>query len=129
VHMSIGDEKGQSLVEFALLLPVVVLLVVGILELGRVVSAQLIVENLAREGARYAIAGPDETQVSQRVRELCPNPPLDPSNLLVEVTGAGGAAGTSVTVGVGYDVTLTPFFQPVLGSTRHISATASMRLE
>lgn len=48
-------ESGQSLVEFSLLVPVLVLLVVGLFDVGRAVYAWTAVSNAAREGARTAI--------------------------------------------------------------------------
>lgn len=47
-------EKGTTLVEFALLAPMLVILLSGVLEFGRVLDAWMIVTNAAREGARYA---------------------------------------------------------------------------
>jgi hypothetical protein len=49
------SSRGQSLVEFALILPILVLVLVGTLDLGRVVLANDTVSNAAREAARYAI--------------------------------------------------------------------------
>jgi TadE-like protein len=47
--------RGQSLVEFAIILPVFLLIVFGILDFGRVVWANSAVTNATREAARYAI--------------------------------------------------------------------------
>ncbi len=47
-------EEGQSLVELALLLPVLILIFAGVLDLGRAFQAYMTVANAAREGARYA---------------------------------------------------------------------------
>jgi hypothetical protein len=46
---------GQSLAEFALVLPVLLLLFMGILDFGRAVYAYNTLSNAAREGARVAI--------------------------------------------------------------------------
>ena len=46
---------GQSLVEFALVLPIIVLLIVGFVEIGRAVFAFNTIANAARQGARVAI--------------------------------------------------------------------------
>lgn len=46
---------GQSLVEFALIFPIIVLLVVGFVEVGRAVFAYNTIANAARQGARVAI--------------------------------------------------------------------------
>lgn len=46
---------GQSLVEFALVLPIIVLLIVGFVEIGRAVFAFNTIANAARQGARVAV--------------------------------------------------------------------------
>lgn len=46
------NEKGQSLVEFALVLPILLLLVLGMLEYGWMLNAKISVTGAAREGAR-----------------------------------------------------------------------------
>ncbi|GAB4526497.1 MAG: hypothetical protein Kow0063_00810 [Anaerolineae bacterium] len=49
--------RGQSLVEFALILPILLLLILGIIEGARIIWAYITVQNAAREAARYAITG------------------------------------------------------------------------
>ncbi|MFN2417743.1 MAG: TadE/TadG family type IV pilus assembly protein [Candidatus Limnocylindria bacterium] len=46
---------GQSMVEFALILPLFILMVFGILDFGRAIYAYSTINNAAREGARWAI--------------------------------------------------------------------------
>ena len=46
--------RGQSLVEFALVFPVVALLIFGLVDLGRAVYAYSTIANAARQGARVA---------------------------------------------------------------------------
>lgn len=48
-------ENGQSLVEFALVIPIIVLLVAAFVEIGRAVFAYNTIANAARQGARVAI--------------------------------------------------------------------------
>lgn len=50
-------EKAQGLVEFALILPVLLLLLLGVIEAARVIWAYITVQTAAREAARYAISG------------------------------------------------------------------------
>lgn len=45
-------ERGAVAVEFALLVPVLVLLILGIMEFGRAYNAQVALTNAAREGVR-----------------------------------------------------------------------------
>jgi hypothetical protein len=57
------SERGQSLVEFALILPVMILLLVGTFDIGHVVWTNDAMTNAAREAARFAIVhgGSDST--------------------------------------------------------------------
>ena len=51
----IGDnEKGQSMVEFALILPILILLLCGICEFGWLFSNKIMADNACREAVRYA---------------------------------------------------------------------------
>lgn len=51
------NEKGQALLEFALVLPLLLLLVVGIIDFGMIFFKWLAVEHTARDAARYASLG------------------------------------------------------------------------
>lgn len=55
------ERKGQALVEFALVLPLLLLIVFGVLDLGRAFYVSVVLANAAREGARYASRHPDYT--------------------------------------------------------------------
>lgn len=57
VHTS----RGQSMVEFALILPLLVLVLVGIFDIGRAFFAYIAITNAAREGARVFTFKPDAT--------------------------------------------------------------------
>jgi len=47
--------KGQALVEFALILPLLLILVVGALDFGRLFFTKIVITNAAREGAYYLV--------------------------------------------------------------------------
>lgn len=53
-------DRGQELVEFALVLPLLFLIAFGVLDLGRLFHAAITISNAAREGARYATRNPDD---------------------------------------------------------------------
>ena len=57
------SREGQSLVEFALILPIFVLLLVGIFDVGRAVYAFNTINNAARQGARLAIVDQTPTHI------------------------------------------------------------------
>jgi Flp pilus assembly protein TadG len=50
-----NERHGQALVEFALILPVLLLLLLGIVEFGLILYDQHVITNASREGARYGI--------------------------------------------------------------------------
>ena len=50
-------EKGQGLVELALILPLLLLAIFSLIETARMLHAFLVVQNAGREGARYAVTG------------------------------------------------------------------------
>jgi Flp pilus assembly protein TadG len=50
--------RGQGLVEFALILPVLLLIIVGTMEFGRFLFVYVSIANAAREGARFGMANP-----------------------------------------------------------------------
>ena len=52
--------RGQSLVEFALILPAFLLMAVMVFDLGRAVYYSSVLHNAAREAARYGIVHPDD---------------------------------------------------------------------
>jgi Flp pilus assembly protein TadG len=56
-----SNEPGQALVEFALILPVFILLLVGLFDLGRAVYAFNTISNASREAVRVAIVDQDCT--------------------------------------------------------------------
>jgi len=79
------DRKGQGMVEFALLLPILVLIVFGVLELGRAFFAFIAITNAAREGARVFTFRPDVTTIQNIntavTSEVGASPLVAPSNI------------------------------------------------
>lgn len=64
-----NNENGQSMVEFALVLPILMLLVVGIIQFGFIFSVKTTLANEAREAVRYSAVGAySEQQVKDYVK-------------------------------------------------------------
>src|SRR5919106_6086289 len=61
--------RGQALVEFALVLPIFILLLVAIFDLGRAVFAYNTLTNAAREGARIAIVNQYKPSIIARAKQ------------------------------------------------------------
>lgn len=78
------SELGQAIVEFALVLPILVVLLFGIIEFGRLLSTVSAVTSAAREGARVAAVTSPTLQLVQTA--------------VNNVLNAAGVAGATVTV-------------------------------
>lgn len=89
--------RGQSMVEFALVLPIFMTLVLGILDLGRVVFIKSMLENAVREGVRVgAITEPPfAANVTERITT---QPLLSGANVTVTCRPASCAYGSTVEV-------------------------------
>ena len=61
-------QRGSAVVEFALVVPLVLALVLGLVEIAVVARTQMEVVNAAREGAREAAASPDPSDAVRAVR-------------------------------------------------------------
>jgi len=59
-QMPFGNPPAQALVEFALMLPLLLLLVLGVMDLGRMFYVKMILTNAAREGANYLAYFPED---------------------------------------------------------------------
>lgn len=101
----LNNRKGQALVEFALLLPFIMLVLIGIVEFGRAWNAKQMVTDAAREGARWAVVGnpliTTEQQVSDTVKRYIARGGFDTSQVTISYpdgfkTGTGNI--TTVTV-------------------------------
>ena len=106
----VRSDAGQALVEFLVVVPVLLLLFFGIVELGAAWRTSQVITNTAREGARQAVL-PTGTQarVDSIVNDRLVSAGLNPADALVEIVctaGAGacfpGAPGQSTEVRISY---------------------------
>jgi Flp pilus assembly protein TadG len=79
-----SGSRGQSVVEFALILPMFLLLIVVVFDLGRAVYAQHTIENAARAAARVGIV--DQTQANVINAAMAATVGLDPTAVNVAPT-------------------------------------------
>lgn len=66
----IKNNRGQGLVEFALILPILLILILGIMQFGFIFNGQITLNSAARDGARLAVVNTDDELVKDRVEEI-----------------------------------------------------------
>jgi len=76
-----GRSRGQSLVEFAITLPIIVFIVLGLIDLGRGVFAYNTLAQAARQGNRMAIVDQDVSRVQSAAIAAAPTLGLGSSNV------------------------------------------------
>jgi TadE-like protein len=134
-----ASETGAELVEFALIFPTLLLVVLAIIDLGFLFQRYEVVTNAAREGARVAILpGYADADVQARVQQYLT------AGGLTDVPMFSVGPATPLSVGATNCITVRPvtvrydapllFLGPVFGlmgggSSRTLTATSSMRTE
>jgi Flp pilus assembly protein TadG len=148
VHASLlrrlgSDACGAELLEFALVLPVLVMLLLGAVWIGRAVSVYQALGRAAREGARVALAstcatcGNGQTDPTTTINNALTAASLDYTQASVvfnnnQALDPGDPANyqvAGVTVSITYPVQLNIPFTPWNGASINLSSTVSMRQE
>ena len=129
------DESGQSLVEFAVVLPLVLLLLLGIMDFGKAFNYWITENQVAAEGARRAAVNLGAATLQDYVRSQIKVTELH-DNAKICVTLPPGPTGTTGKVGdpVKVTVAIKYLWLPVLKRFGHVGSltlrnTATMRLE
>lgn len=92
---AVREERGQSLVEFAIALPLLLAIVIGIFEFGMAWNQRQVVTNAAREGARDAvIQTSSQNQVQNTIGTYLTSAGLDPDLATITLSDNVGGAGT-----------------------------------
>lgn len=98
------SERGAAAVEFALLVPVLVMLLLGIMEFGRAYNTQTILANAAREGARSMAINNSQTEARTVAKNAATqlNPTLADSHIMFSASTC--SVGSQMTVTISYSL-------------------------
>lgn len=127
------SEKGQAMVEFALILPILLLIICGIIDFGWMFYNQLSLDNACREGARYSVVNSDiaTTQIEQHIKNTFKGPNADDLEISIVFSNQSNPADGYVNVTLVKDVVvLTPVLSMIVrGTTKTLVSTVIMKVE
>jgi Flp pilus assembly protein TadG len=127
------DERGASAVEFAFIVPLLILLVLGIAEFGHAFQVQGTLSAAAREGVRAMALRNDPVEAREVVRNAASTLDPDITDAQIKITVVGGTAQSCPTISAGDTaVRLTisypmPFLTSFFGSGLTLTGTGVMR--
>jgi Flp pilus assembly protein TadG len=122
------DQRGAAAVEFAFIVPLLVLLVLGIAEFGHAFQVQGTLSAAAREGARVMALQNDPAAARTAVRDAAPT--LDPAVTNAQITVSPAACPTTDATASNVRVTVEypmPFLTDFFGAGITLTGTGVMR--
>jgi len=126
IRNTLENDKGQSLVEFALVVPILLILVLGIVEFGRAWMTKNIMTGAAREAVRVAVVGGNGVARGDNVL-LSAN--LPPSTVVTDGTDTEGKALKIATVTHVFHFLTIVNFLPGIPDNITLTSTTTMRKE
>ncbi len=126
-----SGQRGQSAVEFALILPIFLAMALGLIDFGRAYFENHVLLNAAAEGARVgSLPRGGEAEVITAANEVLDSGGVDGATILADNVGSAARVGSTseVTVSVPFH-TLTGSFVPGWTGTITLSQTVRMRHE
>lgn len=127
-------EGGQSAVELALTLPLLLLLICGMIEMGWLASTRLVLDNITREGVRAGIvatsAADNTTAVTNRINGMKPTYLTKTLTITITYSNPSNFRDGDITVVTAYNLpTLTPLTAFLTkDGTFHIRASCTMKM-
>jgi Flp pilus assembly protein TadG len=123
------NETGAAAVEFALILPVLLLILIGVIEFSLAFNAQLSLNQAAREGARYMAihnnTGAAATAASNAAGRLAPSTVT--TTFAVSGGGTACSAGKQVTATTSYTLTTVTGFLDAFTGTIVLTGKGTMQ--
>lgn len=116
---ALRSERGAAAVEFALILPLLTVLLFGIIEFGRAYNAQVTLTHAVREGARALAIGDEDPELVTRAAA----PALDAAELVITVSECDPGDSGTVSATYHFEYTIPLFYT----GTQDLTAEGVMR--
>jgi hypothetical protein len=123
------NNKGQSIVETALILPVIILLLMGMFEFSRIFGSYLLITYTGRESARMAAVGKSNEEIILNIHEK--SGLLNLANLQITINPMEERrTGDDVGIKLRYKIDIyAPIIQSVLPNPFYVETNTYMRVE
>lgn len=115
------DDRGAAMVEFAIVLPILLMLLLGIIEFGRAYNTQVSIQAAAREGARELALRKSSSDVETRTRAAAPSVTIDSISQTACPATGDGQARVVITESFTFGIPFVPL------GTKTLKATGVMR--
>ncbi len=130
-EISTGKSKGQASIEFVLVIPFLILIILAVSHLGLLIYQKNVLEQAAREGVRVITTTNSNQEALKCIRRVCSG--LDQDKLDIKITPENGASrrvGDVVEVIVGYrSGGIAHLLEVFTGRENLIKAKSNMRME
>jgi Flp pilus assembly protein TadG len=132
------SKKAQSMVEMAIMMPLLLLMFFGIIEFGFMLGSYMLIHDLARDGVRAGVVGADKVAIENYIKDEDRAFLLDTEKITVETwvndtmpdNYTNRKVGDSLTVIVNYNYNLiTPIISGIIGNSVSLPAKYVMRIE
>lgn len=126
----IKEEKGQSLVEMALILPVLLLLLIGIFDLGRVLYTSMHLHLATQETVRLGGLGASDAEMTSFAKDYVHIGDVSLLEVVIYPPDGQRIPGQYVTVTLEYPmIFFTPFVSTVIPTSFKMNANSTIRIE
>lgn len=116
-RVQLSDDRGAEVVEFAIVIPILLVVIAALISFGFVFMSQITLTQAAREGARYAAIcktdttclGNGDANVKQKIVDHAPGITINPGDINVSDCSADGATSATVTITYQWSIGIPPF--------------------
>lgn len=126
----IRDERGSALVEMALVMPILLMLLCGMVEMGRMFHSYIVVQQAARDAVRYASIGTSDSELKNVIEDSMTTLDVSKMSYVVTPVEEQRISGEPVIVEITYDHSLLiSYLKGVIPDPITLHSELSMRVE
>lgn len=123
------SKKGQSMVETALMIPIIMLVLFGIVDFGRMLHALLTLDHAGREAARLASIHADDSAIINKVKSSAAILELSDGDITITPPAASRTTGNDVVITLKYDFNFITPLADTIASPMELTDRTVMRME